>query len=383
MYSDSKVWLEEILEKAGSSYINGRTHKNHLKDKLSQNQVWIYGAGNMGRKVYNYLKSCEVNIGGFLDIKAAGGYILFDKPVVHPGSSMISHHCKNNELIIISILFSQNNLEEIREDLIKWGYKEIIFYYDLGLSSYDLEKSFENITENYSDILATYSLLEDEKSKQLFVKYVWAYACRDKDKFAEPDIDPQYFPNDILLYKGTKRFIDCGAFDGDSIRSLVKYRGKADSVVAFEPAKKTFEKLRDYIIQSSGSIANQITLFPCGVWSKTEMIAFDEEENASSNSVSDNGNKFIQCVSIDEVLIGFRPTFIKMDIEGAEYNALLGAKHTICEFKPDLAICLYHSLEDIWRIPLLLNKWEINYKFYIRSYYEFGHETVLYATCED
>lgn len=63
--------------------------------------------------------------------------------------------------------------------------------------------------------------------------------------------------------------------------------------------------------------------------------------------ISEAGQDIIQCVALDEVLVGFKPTFIKMDVEGVEYQALLGAKQTISEYKPDLVISIYHYLKDI------------------------------------
>lgn len=68
-----------------------------------------------------------------------------------------------------------------------------------------------------------------------------------------------------------------------------------------------------------------------------------------------------------------------MDIEGSEADALLGAQKTICKYKPDLAICVYHFADDIWEIPLLLDSWNLGYRFYLRTYSSNGFETVLYA----
>ena len=68
-----------------------------------------------------------------------------------------------------------------------------------------------------------------------------------------------------------------------------------------------------------------------------------------------------------------------MDIEGAEYQAILGAKKIIDKYKPKLAICVYHKPEDIWELPWLIHKINQEYKFYLR-HYSFGDvETVLYA----
>lgn len=74
------------------------------------------------------------------------------------------------------------------------------------------------------------------------------------------------------------------------------------------------------------------------------------------------------------------PTFIKMDIEGAELEALEGAKTTIVKNKPKLAICLYHKPDDLWKIPLYLKDLVPEYKFYIRHHGKVRWETVLYAT---
>jgi hypothetical protein len=84
---------------------------------------------------------------------------------------------------------------------------------------------------------------------------------------------------------------------------------------------------------------------------------------------------------LDDVLSDFIPTFIKMDIEGAEYEALLGAKKMIQNYRPDLAISVYHSIIDFCRIPLLINGWNLGYKFYLRCHEVSNQEIVLYASC--
>ena len=68
-----------------------------------------------------------------------------------------------------------------------------------------------------------------------------------------------------------------------------------------------------------------------------------------------------------------------MDIEGAEIEAIKGARNTISKHKPDLAISVYHKIEHLWEIPLLIKSLKSNYKFYLRSHEHFNQETVLYA----
>lgn len=84
--------------------------------------------------------------------------------------------------------------------------------------------------------------------------------------------------------------------------------------------------------------------------------------------------------SIDDTENCHDATFIKMDIEGSEQMALLGAKKTIIRNKPKLAICIYHSDEDMIKIPLMIHEMVPEYKLWIRQHSNGIPETVLYAT---
>jgi hypothetical protein len=71
-------------------------------------------------------------------------------------------------------------------------------------------------------------------------------------------------------------------------------------------------------------------------------------------------------------------TYIKLDIEGAELEALKGMKKIIATCKPKLAICIYHKPTDLWTIPLFIRSLNPSYKLYIRQH-DRVHETVCYA----
>ena len=87
----------------------------------------------------------------------------------------------------------------------------------------------------------------------------------------------------------------------------------------------------------------------------------------------------IETISIDEMLDGQRASYIKMDIEGAEMEALQGAHDTINKFRPKLAISVYHKEDDLWNIPYYLHEKYPWYKFYLRHYTTITTETILYA----
>lgn len=269
-----------------------------------------------------------------------------------------------------------NHLKEL-------GYKKIITIN--GLWYYNCWKNEEeliNVEMRKQEILECMDLWTDKISIELYIKNIQCYITRKYVSNIKTELENQYFPNDISLNKGYDVFVDCGAYNGDTISDLNKIKGKINNLIAFEPDLKNFKELKDNVEDKKDKIADNIFLFPCGVWSKTEQLRFVSEKGADS-IISNKGISVIQCVSLDDVLLNIKPTFIKMDIEGAEVEALLGAEKLIKLHKPDLAICVYHDINHLWQIPLLLNKWNLGYKFYLRSYEHYNQETVMYATCEE
>ncbi len=96
-------------------------------------------------------------------------------------------------------------------------------------------------------------------------------------------------------------------------------------------------------------------------------------ENTSTHEIE------IPVCALDEICVDNDVSFIKMDIEGSEKNALIGAENTIRRCKPKLAISIYHKNEDIWELPEMILQMNENYRLYLRHYSLAGEDTVLYA----
>jgi len=194
-------------------------------------------------------------------------------------------------------------------------------------------------------------------------------------------LEQQYFPEDIKMRKGYNVFIDCGAYLGDTVYYLSKHIGKIDTLVCFEPNLEFYKALTKYLNENYEKIAKNIISIPCGVYSEEKIVNFVNYLGEGSRIAFDRGNEEIMTVVLDRVLSGIIPTFIKMDIEGAELEALKGAKRIIKTYKPDLAICVYHDPIHLVEIPLYLKELVPEYKFYLRKYGEQAlTELVLYAT---
>lgn len=153
-------------------------------------------------------------------------------------------------------------------------------------------------------------------------------------------------------------------------------KGEYKKIYSFEPEKSKHQEF----LKKFAEMKN-IKLKPYGLWSKRGVLRFNAQDNVSSG-ISENGNIEIPVISIDESLEGEPASFIKMDIEGAELNALKGAKETIRKYKPKLAICVYHKPLDIVEIPLYIKELVPEYNIYLRHYHYGASETVCYAVFE-
>lgn len=171
-------------------------------------------------------------------------------------------------------------------------------------------------------------------------------------------------------------FVDVGCYDGLSATFFNDWCDGKGFSYCFEPDRTNIERIHR-ILKNKG--ITSYNLIDKGVWSTAGKLGFVSTGNSVSHVSEEENADSIDVVSLDSVLIDKSVTFIKMDIEGAELEALRGAKKIIEEQKPKLAICVYHKPEDIWEIPELILSYNKDYKFYLRHYSYKDNETVLYA----
>ena len=143
---------------------------------------------------------------------------------------------------------------------------------------------------------------------------------------------------------------------------------------AFEPDLNNYTRLSEYLDICRDQ---RIQSYNAGVYDRDTKVSFTTNMGTSS-SVAEDGTECIDVYKLD-TMINEEVTYIKMDIEGSEKEALIGAKTILLKYKPKLAICIYHRVEDLWKIPLLIKSLNPAYKIYIRNYEDRVDETVCYA----
>ncbi|GAB3247298.1 hypothetical protein GCM10027296_09760 [Chitinimonas naiadis] len=233
-------------------------------------------------------------------------------------------------------------------------------------TSFDYSSAAENLTW-FRD------LLSDKDSKSLLdaiIQYRLHGAVND---CPVPSIHDEYVPEDLPRYHEPLRLIDCGACFGVAVEKMQSAGYELDAVAVFEPDPGNFEKLGQKRFGQA-----EIIRFPLGVWSSNIQLRFDAQGTMGS-AIGDAGGMMIQCASIDSLLPDFKPNLIKMDVEGAELEALKGAELTLRECSPDLCISLYHLPGHLLEIPMYLAALGLDYSYHLRVHEFNTFGTVLYC----
>lgn len=178
--------------------------------------------------------------------------------------------------------------------------------------------------------------------------------------------------------------IDGGGCWGDTalyFANEVKDHGK---VYSFEFIPKNI-MLYKKNIELNTNFKNLIKLIEFPLWQTSDTVIYFKDEGPAS---SVDLNEFIgfeykiYSKSIDDFVNEEnlkKLDFIKLDVEGAELPILKGAETSIKKFKPKLAIAIYHSMQDLYRIQDYIHSLNLGYKFYIGHYTTDVLETVLFA----
>ena len=192
----------------------------------------------------------------------------------------------------------------------------------------------------------------------------------------------QYF--DYFDAGDNEVFVDCGCYDGGSCYRFAAWCGHKgyEHIYSFEADSKNYEKC-----QQTLAPLGKCDLYPYGISKSSDEVYFVSKgfedsciiSKEEAEKVNFEGVSKINTVSLDEVLKDKRITFLKMDIEGAEYDALIGAQNVIKNNHPRMAISIYHSPEDFITIPYLLLQMNPDYRISFRHYGLDELETIMYV----
>lgn len=178
--------------------------------------------------------------------------------------------------------------------------------------------------------------------------------------------------------------IDAGACWAETALAFAASAGPNGRVHSFECDPANLERFRANLARNP-ELASRIRVSATALAAQPGGTVSIRPMGIATHVVEGPGTIQVPTESIDRYVAAQglpRVDFIKMDIEGAEIPALLGAAETIRRFRPKLAICVYHWPDDLWKIPRLVRELEPSYRLWLDHYSIDTGETVLYAAAD-
>ena len=360
-------------------------------EKIPQRDLWhylantdksivMYGMGNGADKI---LAVCERYGIEVLDFFASDGFVrghAFHGKTVISYSAMKEKYAEQNPIVLLSFASS---LPDVLALFRKVGEECELYAPDVPVFGETLF-TIEFFEENRTCFEAVYDLFADEESKRIYENVI-SYKLTGNIKYLwESESEKQVVYEEILDCRSISRYVDLGAYNGDTIREMLQFNPNLQEVIALEPDARNFRKLNEYA-QTVGNV--DIKCINAGAWNERTTLLFDASGNRNAGIVS-KGNivskiKEVSVISVDEVLDGMPVDYIKYDVEGSEKEALLGSKETIQKHSPKLLVSLYHRSEDLFSLPELVKKLNPDYSLYLRRFaYIPAWDLNLYAVKE-
>ena len=354
---------------------NVRNSQDYIYDdiKAINLPVVIYGASAMGIQIARLLRQHGIEPMAYaVDHAYYSSSRLFDGAQIWDFSLLRKYSDK------IAVVLAIGAESVVRSFLSDRSLKKFVFpalYGKIAPIDYDF------IRNNQEKFQETYDCLADELSKKTMLAYLNLKISGDItwniDVYRD---EPEYFINDLLQAPEDGVYVDCGAYRGDTIEGFINWcHGNYTQIYAMESEPLNVAALRLYT-EINGW--HDVEIIPKATWDKDEKLFFNMEGVYGAAVSNDKGQFEVEGCPIDTILHGSKVDFIKMDIEGAELNALRGAEKSIRRYRPGLAVCAYHRTDDLITLPQYIHSLG-GYRLYLRKYgLTHEYDLVLYAVPE-
>jgi FkbM family methyltransferase len=343
---------------------------NEVFDKLraSELPLFLWGCGNYAEYIYGILSKNKIAIDGvFIDTDPKSALVFH-------GYKVISFKEVESKYPRINIIRGNGNIEQEVRYRSMPIVETVYSFFDLMGFGWHINE--ERIDMYANTINAMYNVFDDNTSRESFAAYLKSRYFGSWIHIQPYICGKMYFP-DFIELSGHETFIDCGAFDGDTLKLFSNKTSTWDNYFAFEPSIKPYDALCKYIADNK---LENVHTYKTGLWNKKTILSFVEGNDISRIVEGEYGGGIkIKVDALDNICEILPVTYIKMDLEGSELDALEGAKNTILKNKPKLAISIYHKRSHLIDIYKFLSGLNLEYKFYFRIHTKVGSDAVLYA----
>lgn len=324
--------------------------------KQAQKPIVLYGMGDGGDKILNVLKERSVKVEGvfasdnFVRGQSFHGWLVerYDQIKQRLGE------------MIVLVAFGTSRPEVIRQ-IRKIAAEQELYIPDVPVVGGGLFTK-EYALDHEKELEWVYQRLGDRQSQWVFTQIIDYKLSGRMDRLFACETPPEEADENILKLSANERYLDLGAFTGDTVEWLLgRTGGRYDAIWAVEPDRRSFARLNSKL----GGMAN-ICCLNVGIGNRAEQRAF--KDGGGRNSRCTKGGKLQLFSTIDAILAGQMVTYIKMDVEGQEKEAIFGGRETILRDKPKMLISCYHRVEDLFVIPREIFKIRDDYQLFMRHH---------------
>lgn len=349
-----------------------KTIEQTVWDRLARETrpIVLYGMGDGADKILRQFEIHDIQASGvFASDEFVRGHSFAGFPV-RTLAQTVEHF--GEDLVIVLSFASQR--PEVLQKMYDLDARFDVVAPDVPVAGdglFDLE--FARAHESELDMAA--ALMADERSSDVLDKMICFKLTGKLHYLRDGEDDKLEAFTEIMKPHKNEHFVDLGAYNGDTIRELLGYTdGAFASVTALEPDRRNFRKLKAF----TETLLGDITLEQAGAWDCDCVKTFAAK--AGRNSRLAGKGVETQMRAVDSVLAGAPCTMLKLDVEGAEHQALRGAAQTIARWKPRLNVACYHRNEDLFAVPLLVHELNPAYELYLRHHpYVPAWDVNLYA----
>jgi len=359
-------------------------------DRLSSGRpIVLMGAGGLGRRALAGLRQHGVEPLAFVDNGPGRHGTTLDGVRVLSAAAAAREYGRTAAFVVTiwganrphRFAHSREQLRALGCDVV-FPFPPLFWKYAETLLPFYLQDLPSRVLEQRDEVRRGFDLWEDAASRAEYVAQVRFRLDADFDGLPHPAQHPQYFPPDLFAWSDDEWIFDGGAYDGDTVRALsAVHDNRFAHLLAAEPDPANFEKLMATVAGLPREIRERIEMRQVALGAESRTLHLDATGTASSATRTEAaaGTIAVRAETIDALVTGRRPTFIKLDIEGFEIDALRGGKETIKRHGPVLAVCVYHLQDHLWKIPLMLRAWRSDYALFLRPHNEEGWDLVCYA----
>lgn len=309
--------------------------------------ILLYGMGNGAEKVLELCRRYDVPIAGIFSSDSHAREGTFQGYPVMQRTRALSQYPD----AAILLAFGTERPEEIR-DILSLSRRHLLRIPDVPLlGGHSLTP--EETASRQEEIRQCREILWDAPSKALFDSLLDYKLSGDPETLMQGTADRSVLLSRLQLHDH-EAFLDLGAYRGDTIEEFLSLTGgQYAAITALEPDAHNYKKL-----QEAWGNRDRMTLLPYASWNQPETLTFTGKGGRNCSVIPELPGQYrhlhpVEAIPVDSLHLTV--SYVKMDVEGAERETLLGMAKTIRRCRPKLLISAYHKSDDFITLPLLLH----------------------------